>query len=63
MKLTNQQVLQYYREEQFELVFATQEQIDWAVKQLGCDNIQRRWDDYQEEMNCLVEEARIEFQD
>ena len=58
MKMTYQQVLQYFREEQFDLVFATEEQILRASEEEGYADIHARWEDYQEEMRCMILEAQ-----
>lgn len=61
MKLTQKQVETHYRNEAFELVFATEKQIDKLCKKLGDDAPRMHWDMCKEDMYYMLESARREF--
>lgn len=61
MKLSQDEVRELWLEERFEFCFATEEQVEALCEELGHDRPQMRWDDYQEEMDCLMADAFAEF--
>lgn len=62
MTLTDTEAKTAYLEESFDFYAATKEQVDALCKELGTDQPLMRWDDYQEELQVLLEEARNEFE-
>ena len=61
MKLTQKQVEMHYLNEDFELVFATEKQIDKLCKKLGRDEPWTHWEMCKEDMDYMLESARREF--
>ena len=60
MKLTQKQVEMHYRNENSELLFATEKQIDKLCTELGSDEPRMHWDmckdDMEESLNVVMEE-------
>ena len=61
MKLTQKQVEMRYMLEDFELVFATEKQIEKLCKKLGHDGPRMHWDMCKEDMAYMLESVRREF--
>ena len=61
MKLTQKQVETHYLREDFELVYATEKQIDKLCKKLGDDTPRMHWDMVKEDMYYMLESVRREF--
>ena len=61
MKLTQKQVETHYLREDFELVFATEKQIDKLCKKFGDDAPRMHWDMCEEDMYYMLESVRREF--
>ena len=59
MKYTK--VKQAWFAESSDLTLATQKQIDKLCNEIGNDYPQMRWDNLQEEMACLIADAKLEF--
>ena len=59
MKYT--EVKQAWFAESSDLTLATQKQIDKLCSEIGNDYPQMRWDNLQEEMACLIADAKLEF--
>ncbi len=60
--LTMDQVRRAWYEESTDLMRATEAQISCLCNELGNDDPSARWEDYQEELRCLLIEARHEFE-
>jgi hypothetical protein len=61
MKLTNKQVEHHFRNENFELLYATEAQIDNLCCKLNDDLPRMLWDWFKEEMASMMAEAKREF--
>ena len=61
MKLTQKQVEQNFRTESFELMFATEAQIDKLCNKLDDDLPRMLWASFKEDMACMLAEAKREF--
>ena len=61
MKLTQKQVEQNFRNESFELMFATEAQIDKLCNKLNDDLPRMLWESFKEDMACMIAEAKREF--
>ena len=61
MKLTNKLVEHHYRNENFELMFATESQIDKLCSKLDDDLPRMLWTTFKEDMSCMMTEAKREF--
>ena len=61
MKLTQKQVEMHYRNENYELLFATEKQIDKLCTKLGSDEPRMHWDMCKDDMQELLDSARREF--
>ena len=61
MKLTNKLVEHHYRNENFELMFATESQIDKLCSKLDDDLPRMLWNAFKEDMSCMMTEAKREF--
>ena len=61
MKLTQKQVEENFRNEAFELMFATEAQIDKLCHKLNDDLPRMLWDSFNEDMAYMIAEAKREF--
>ena len=61
MKLTNKQVEHHFRNENFELLYATEAQIDNLCCMLNDDLPRMLWDWFKEDMASMMAEAKREF--
>ncbi len=62
MKLTNKQVEHHYRNEDFELMYATKSQIDKLCSKLDDDLPRILWNAFKDEMHhCMMAEIKREF--
>lgn len=63
MKLTQKQVETHFKNEDFELAYATEAQIDKLCRKLGDDLPRMMWSSAKEEMEYIFESAKREFAD
>lgn len=61
MKLTQKQVEQNFRNESFELMYATEAQIDKLCNKLNDDLPRMLWDSFNEDMTVMLAEVKREF--
>ena len=61
MKLTQKQVEQNFRNEAFELVYATEAQIDKLCNKLDDDLPRMLWDSFNEDVTYMLAEVKGEF--
>ena len=61
MKLTQKQVEQNFRNEDFELVYATEAQIDKLCHKLDDDLPRMLWDSFNEDVTYMLAEVKREF--
>lgn len=61
MKLTQKQVENHFRNEAFELMYASEKQIDKLCSKLNDDLPRMLWSSFKEDMACMLEEAKREF--
>ena len=61
MKLTNKQVEHHYRNENFELMFATEAQIDKLCSKLDDDLPRMLWNSFKDDMEAMMADLREEF--
>ena len=61
MKLTQKQVEQNFRNEAFELVYATEAQIDKLCNKLDDDLPRMLWDSFKEDVASMLAEVKGEF--
>ena len=61
MKLTNKQVEHHYRNENFELMYATEAQIDKLCSKLNDDLPRMLWNSFKDDMEAMMADLREEF--
>jgi len=61
MKLTNKLVEHHYRNENFELMFATEAQIDKLCSKLNDDLPRMLWNSFKDDMEAMLADLREEF--
>ena len=61
MKLTNKQVEHHYRNENFELMYATEAQIDKLCSKLNDDLPRMLWNAFKDDMEAMMADVRKEF--
>ena len=61
MKLTNKLVEHHYRNENFELMFATEAQIDKLCSKLDDDLPRMLWNSFKDDMEAMMADLREEF--
>ena len=61
MKLTNKLVEHHYRNENFELMFATEAQIDKLCSKLNDDLPRMLWNSFKDDMEAMMADLREEF--
>ena len=61
MKLTNKQVEHHYRNENFELMYATEAQIDKLCSKLDDDLPRMLWNSFKDDMEAMMADLREEF--
>ena len=61
MKLTQKQVEQNFRNEDFQLVYATEAQIDKLCNKLDDDLPRMLWDSFKEDVASMLAEVKGEF--
>ena len=61
MKLTNKLVEHHYRNENFELMFATEAQIDKLCSKLNDDLPRMLWNAFKDDMEAMMADLREEF--
>lgn len=54
--ITPVQAIILFKNEEFELVFASMETVQEAARITANDDIVARWDDLQEELRCMAQE-------
>ena len=61
MKLTNKQVQHHYTNENFELMYATEAQIDKLCSKLNDDLPRMLWNSFKDDMEAMMADLREEF--
>ena len=61
MKLTNKLVEHHYRNENFELMYATETQIDKLCSKLDDDLPRMLWNSFKDDMEAMMADLREEF--
>ena len=61
MKLTNKLVEHHYRNENFELMYATEAQIDKLCSKLNDDLPRMLWNAFKDDMEAMMADLREEF--
>ncbi len=61
MKLTNKLVEHHYRNENFELMYATETQIDKLCSKLDDDLPRMLWNSFKDDMEAMLADLREEF--
>ncbi len=61
MKLTNKLVEHHYRNENFELMYATEAQIDKLCSKLDDDLPRMLWNAFKDDMEAMMADLREEF--
>ena len=61
MKLTNKQVEHHFRNENFELMYATEAQIDKLCSKLDDDLPRMLWNAFKDDMEAMMADLREEF--